>query len=80
MPKELVHADLLGQEITVGNYVVASQRSQYSSTMTICRIVRTTPKKVFLENVKTKREWSTWPQETVKLSGEDVLHYILKYV
>jgi hypothetical protein len=80
MAAEITHNDLLNQDLNVGNYVVASRRGQYSSTMTICQITKTTPKKVFLQEVKTKREWSTWPQETVKLSGEDVLHYILKYV
>jgi len=80
MAAEITHFDLLSQELKAGNYVVSSRRGQYSSHMVICQITRTTAKKVFLLEVKSKKEWSTWPHETVKLSGEDVLHYILKYV
>ena len=76
---EIIHKDILGQDIAIGNYVAASRKFHYSSEMSICRVIRTTPKKVFLENVKDKREWSTWPHETVKLSGEDVLAFILTY-
>ena len=71
--------DLLGQDIIVGNYVAASYKTQYSSTLVVCRITRFTAKKVNLVGLKDKREWSTWPSETVKLSGEDVLAFILKY-
>ena len=78
--KELpIHLDILGQELAVGNYVAGARPTQYSSSMVICKIVKVTPKKVYLETVKGKREWSTWPYETIKLSGEDVMAFILKY-
>lgn len=73
------HLDILGQEIRVDNYVVASLKSMYGSTLHVARIIKLTPKKVNLVGLKNKREWSTWAHETVKLSGEDVLAFILKY-
>lgn len=73
------HSDIVGQEIRVGSYVAASYRSTYSSTLTICRVTRLTPKKINIVGLKDKKEWSIWPHETVKLSGEDVLAFILKY-
>jgi len=73
------HLDILGQEIRVGNYVAASLKSMYGSTLHVARITKLTPKKVNLTGLKNKREWSIWAQETVKLSGEDVSAFILKY-
>jgi hypothetical protein len=73
------HIDLLGQEICIGNYVVASYKNSYSSTLTICRVTRLTEKKVCLKGIQRKDEWLDWPHETVKLSGEDILAFILKY-
>lgn len=73
------HLDLIGQEIRVGNYVAATLRVQYSSTMQVARITKLTPKKVNLIGLRDKSEWSCWPYETVKLSGEAVLAFILKH-
>jgi len=73
------HLDLLGQEVRVGNYVVASLKSSYGSTLQIAKVDRLTPMKIFLSGVKTKRTWSTWSSECVKLSGEDVLAFILTH-
>ena len=73
------HLDILGQEVRVGNYVAASYRGRYSSTLTIARVTKLTPKKINLIGLKDKNEWSIWSGEVVKLSGEDVLAFILKY-
>ena len=73
------HIDLIGQEVRVGNYIAASYRGAYSSTLTVARVTRLTPKKVNLISLKDKKEWSIWAHEVVKLSGEDVLAFILKY-
>ena len=82
MAKEItVHLDLLGQELSVGCHVVASRRGAYSSSMCICKITKFTPKKITIQDIKKgyNSEWSTYPAETVKLVGEEVLAYILKY-
>jgi hypothetical protein len=81
MAKEIItHTDLMGQNISVGSYVVASHKNAYTSSMCICCITKLTPKKVFLKDVKkVYKEWSVWPSETVKLSGEEALFYILKH-
>lgn len=82
MAKEVtIHYDLLGQELSVGCYVVASRRGAYSSTMCICKVTKLTPKKITIEDVKKgyDSEWSTYPTETVKLSGEEATAFILKY-
>jgi hypothetical protein len=73
------HHDIIGQEIRVGDIVAAPLRGGYSSTLTIARIVKVTPKKVNLIGLKDKNEWSIWANETAKLNSEDVLAFILKY-
>ena len=80
MAKEIeYHLDILGQEVRVGNYVAAAFRSTYSSTLNICKVIRLTPKKVYLLGLKETHEWSVWPSETVKIDGVEAMAFILKY-
>lgn len=76
-----IYLDLLGQELAIGNYVVCSRKSTYSSTLTVCQIIRFTPMKVCVKSIgkdQYQREWATWPSETVKMTGAESTAYILK--
>ena len=73
------HLDIIGQEVRVGSYVAASFKGRYTSTLTVAKVTKLTPKKVNLISLKDKEERSVLATETVKLSGEDILAFILKY-
>ena len=74
-----IHLDKLGQELSEGNYVVASHRN----SMYICRIKKIN--KVMLRIMDVEHSgyasdgWLVYPGETVKLSGEEATAYILRY-
>lgn len=73
------HLDIVDQEIRAGDFVAAPLRGGYSSTLTIAKITKLTPKKVNLISINDKYEWSIWARETAKLNSEDILAFILKY-
>lgn len=76
--EKIVHTDILGQEITDGCYVASSHRN----TMHICKVIKISPKMLRIIDVKSKKPgdgWLAYPSETVKLSGEDAMAFILKY-
>jgi hypothetical protein len=78
--KPLTHTDLLGQELSEGSVVAAVRHSGYGAYMCICRVIKITPKKVVLEDVKQEyKEWLAYPAGTVKLSSEEAMMYILKH-
>lgn len=74
------HIDILGQEITEGCYVAAPR----SNTMYICRVTKLNPKMIRIVNAKRGDSrsgdgWLVYPKETVRLTGEEAMAYILKY-
>jgi hypothetical protein len=76
----VIHLDKLGQTIEEGNYVAGCHRN----SMYICKILKCTAKQIRINDIKSlnKRHdagWLVYPGETVKLSGEDAIAYILKY-
>ena len=78
--KTTEHEDILGQPITDGCYVAASHRNN----MYVCKVIKVNPKMLRILDVKSKHEsdqdgWLVYPSETVKLSGEDAIAFILKY-
>ena len=74
-----IHLDKLGQELAEGNYVAGCHRN----TMYICKIVATHNVQIRIQDVKKSafrdNGLLVYPRETVKLSGEDAIAYILKY-
>lgn len=80
MPTEKVeHVDILGQPLTEGSYVAVSR----GNTMYICRITKITPKMMRAIPIhgygSTGTGWLIYSENSVLLSGEDALVYILKY-
>ncbi len=76
---QIVHKDILGQDLIEGNYVAAS----HHNSMYICRVIKITPKQIRIVNVKSNSRldtgWLKYSSETVKLSGEDAMAFILTY-
>lgn len=80
MPKSVItHTDKLGQPIKEGMHVVACHRN---STY-ICKVTKVHPRQLRIHDIKKtgfgSNGWLVYPEETVILSGPDVLAYILKY-
>lgn len=77
--KQAIHLDKLGQELNVGNYVVGCHRN----SVYICRILRINKVMIRIQNIRHNKYdedgWLVYPDQTVKLSGEDATAYILKY-
>lgn len=76
--------DILGQPLEVGNYVAVGK----SNAMYICQVCKITPKMIRAKLVN-KKEYVRgghsddgmliYSSNTVKLSGEDAVAYVLKY-
>lgn len=80
MTKDAVeHVDILGQPLVEGSYVAISRKN----AMYICRIIKITPKMmraVTLHGYGSGCDgWLIYSQNSVLLSGEDAMVYILKY-
>lgn len=78
--EQVVHTDILGQELVEDCYVAAPR----SNTMYICKVTKLNPKMIRIVNVqktayRSDNGWLVYPNETVRLTGEEVLAYILKY-
>lgn len=75
------HSDILGQPLSVGNYVAVAHRNG----LYICSISKITPKQVRVlplsKSVYVSRNtgWLKYPSEMVVLSGPDALVYILRH-
>jgi len=70
--------DILGQPLSEGSYVAVA----HHNGLYVCVIKKITPKKLRVRNIKSSPEsdgWLVYSTETVKLSGEDALAYILTY-
>ena len=75
-PREDVHKDILGKDITVGSHVAAP----HHNTMVLARVLALTPKMVKLEKLNTVsfREIKKYAWECVLLEPNDVTYYILR--
>ncbi len=75
----IIRKDKLGQELEEGNYVAGCHRN----TMYICKVIKVNNVMLRICDVKHSgyRDdgWLVYPNETVKLTGEDAMAYILKY-
>jgi hypothetical protein len=70
------HKDILGQPVSVGNYVAVSHHNM----MHIAQIVRITPKMMKVSTIgRYKSEIQVYSDQSVLLSGPDALVYILKH-
>lgn len=75
------HVDVLGQSIHENSYLAVARRNQ----LHICKIVKITSKMLRVIDVTTavnsysKDGYLVYPSETVILSGEDAVMYILRY-
>jgi hypothetical protein len=72
-----VHTDLLGKEITAGDYVGAS----YYASISICYVVAALPHektiKIYRVDSKNKKTSRVYASTTVKISTDDMLLYTL---
>lgn len=79
MSKEsVIHQDILGQPVEVGNYVAVS----HHNSLYICKVGKITNKMVRVHPLKGYRSRSGWlkyTSEIVILSGPDAMVYILKH-
>jgi len=80
MPKEVIeHVDILGQPLVEGSYVAISR----GNAMYICRIKKITPKMMRAAPLTgychSPDGWLIYSQNSVLLSGQDAMVYILKY-
>lgn len=76
----VIHTDILGQELIEGCYVAAPR----SNAMYICKVTKLNPKMIRIVNAKKSAYrsdvgWLVYPNETVRLTGEEAMAYILKY-
>jgi hypothetical protein len=71
------HKDILGHELALGNYVAIARHN----AMVVCSIRKMTPKQMRVLSIHDKRGdgWLVYPHDTVLLSGEDALAYVLKH-
>jgi hypothetical protein len=71
------HKDILGQDLSIGNYVAVP----YRNDLHVCIIIKLTPKQIRIRPLKHKTTsgWLKYPEETVLLSGPDAMVYILKH-
>lgn len=77
--KQVTHLDKLGQELNIDNYVVGC----HCNTLYICRILKINKVMIRIQDIRHNKYdeggWLVYPDQTVKLSGEDATAYILKY-
>lgn len=76
--------DILGQPLDVGNYVAVGK----GNAMYICRVCKITPKMIraklinkndYVSGGHSESGMLIYSDNTVKLSGEDAIAYVLKY-
>jgi hypothetical protein len=80
MPKEKIeHVDIIGQPLNEGNYVAVS----HHNAMHVCQIKKITAKMMKAVPIhgygSGSDGWLIYSKNTVLLSGEDAMVYILKY-
>ena len=69
-----IHKDLLGRNLEVGNFVVAST---HGNDLGVYSIVRMTPKMVRVKKLKSKYDRPLYPAQTVKITDEKELTMLL---
>lgn len=75
--EEIVHVDILSQPLLVGNYVAVARHN----SMFIGIITKLTPKMMRARRLKSRFDDPgdlIYSSNTVKLSGEEAMIYILK--
>lgn len=83
---KIEQVDILGQILEIGNYVAVGK----GNAMYICQVCKLTPKMIRAKPIRSQDShilgWSNkdngvliYSSNTVKLSGEDAVAYILKY-
>ncbi len=75
---EIEHVDILGQPLAVGSYVAVAR----SNAMFIGVIVKLTPKMMRARHLKSHADDTgslIYTANSVKLSGEEAVAYILKH-
>ena len=75
-----VHLDILGQEIIEGCYVTSCHGNQ----LYVCKVAKISPIKMRVMPINkdgwyAKEGWLTYPKDTVKISGEEAMIFILKH-
>ena len=71
-----IHKDVMGTILEVGDHVVSI--TPYAKALMVCEIVRFSPKQVRLKYITHSGEISRFPDQIVKVLGEDALAYILR--
>lgn len=83
MKEKITQTDILGQPLEIGSYVAVSK----GNAMYICQISKITPKMIRAKGINSNSPYQAlrsdgmliYSSNTVKLSGEDAVAYILKY-
>jgi hypothetical protein len=71
-----IHKDILGQELSEGCFVAVARHSE----LTICKVVKLHPRQMRVSLLgDSTTDWLTYSSQCVKISGEEVMIYILKY-
>lgn len=68
------HKDLLGRDLDVGNFVVASS---YGNDLAVYSIVKMTPKMIRIKRTKSKHDKPVYPAQVVKLTDEQELTMLI---
>ncbi len=70
----IIHTDLLGRNLEIGNFVVASA---HGNDLGVYSIVRMTPKMIRVKKLKQKYDRPLYPNQVVKLTDEKELTMLL---
>jgi hypothetical protein len=75
--EKIIHFDILGQELEENCYVAAV----HHRAMFVCKVLKVHSKMIRVSTINTsiKDSWLTYPKDTVKLSTEDAMTFILKF-
>lgn len=79
MKEQVKHYDILGDELKLGSYVA----THFCGDMAICNITKICNKTIRVKpviNYRSKIGYLVHPSETILISGESALAYILKHV
>lgn len=71
--EEPQHTDLLGNQLAVGDIVVAVK----SNSLALCKVEKLNPKRVRCAPVNGKYYFQAWPKDVAKIREEDATIAIL---
>lgn len=77
MAKKIInisHKDLLGRDLEVGNFVVASA---YGNDLAVYKIMKMTPKMIRVRQLKSKYDKPIYPAQSIKLTDEKELTMLI---